>query len=114
MGIGHAHLTEGVFSISAMLFKVIKTIQSGKSLLAIVPDAWETDGTLYWPSKHKVGILNIGDILYPGTEWVELDCIVKRKNLKSYDDAKRDVEAGGLNSDSSGSEVDVPLARHRK
>lgn len=72
-----------------MLFKVVKCIQGGKFTFAIVPDEWERDGTIQWPRKYKFGKLTLGEILHPGEEWIEIQCVVVKKDIQTYKDAEK-------------------------
>lgn len=84
-----------------MPFKIVNTIEKGKSVLTTVPNEWEKDGHLYWPriNSMKADKLRRSEYSKPEEDWKITNCILKRQNLKSFDVAEFEVEKMCPNSD---------------
>lgn len=97
-----------------MSFKIVQlTKATGKLELAAVPSAWESNGTLKWPSKMSRN--KISQILHDassvpgdGKEWISYVCTVKRLNMATYTEALNELADMELNSDSDLDSLKMP------
>ncbi|CAH0407025.1 unnamed protein product [Chilo suppressalis] len=85
-----------------MPYKIVSTIEKGKSVLTAVTSAWENDGRLFWPllSAIKVDKLRRIEHSEPEKDRTILNCIVKRRNMNTFDRAELEIENMCYNSDS--------------
>lgn len=76
-----------------MPFKIVETVEKGKSLLFIVPSLWETNGILKWPKNClDVRKLVMNENCLPATGWSASRCRVKRHSIPSFSEAERELE----------------------
>lgn len=74
-----------------MPYKIVQTLEKGKSVLTSIPDTWENDGILMWPKKLSEK-LRKNEKNYPQDDWLKSNCIVKRRNISTYEEAEQEVE----------------------
>lgn len=74
-----------------MSFKIVKTIENEKPELSVVPEAWEQEGFLYWPSKFcKDGEkLSRDPESVPRKDWHKIPCVVKEADIESLKTANK-------------------------
>lgn len=75
-----------------MSFKIVETIEKGKYVLTAVPTSWENQGNLRWP-KIKSEKLRRDPFSIPEDTWRSMNCIVKRKNIMSFEEAETELRA---------------------
>ena len=80
-----------------MPFKIVQTIERGRSVLTAVPYEWESNGILCWPKKYKK-LRKIEDSK-PEPNWKKINCIVERSNLHSFREAELEIDAMSSYSD---------------
>lgn len=79
--------------LGKMPFKIVETVEKGKSLLFIVPSLWETNGILKWPKNClDVRKLVMNENCLPATGWSASRCRVKRHSIPSFSEAERELE----------------------
>ena len=65
-----------------------KTIEKGHVNLCVVPDTWEKNGILFWPSGRKGWNLRKDDSISPDFKnWSKQKCTVKRTNFTTFEAA---------------------------
>ncbi|RVE41954.1 hypothetical protein evm_013394 [Chilo suppressalis] len=74
-----------------MPFKIVSTRRKGKLELCTVPETWEVKGTLRWPKMYG-DILAKNDSTQPQTDWLTYNCVVKRRNYHTYEEAEDELE----------------------
>uniref|UniRef100_A0A1B0GNF8 Uncharacterized protein n=1 Tax=Phlebotomus papatasi TaxID=29031 RepID=A0A1B0GNF8_PHLPP len=74
-----------------MGWKVVKTIEDGRSLITAVPDSWEQDGLLFWPPPELGAIekLRLNLTIVPDKSWAIYNCEVKAQRIETFRDAKK-------------------------
>lgn len=80
-----------------MPFKIVQTIERGRSVLTAVPYEWESNGILCWPKKYEK-LRRIEDSKSE-PNWKKINCIVKRSNLHSFREAELEIDAMSSYSD---------------
>lgn len=107
-----------VLILDAMPYKIVQTIEKGKSVLTAVPESWEQDGVLKWPKKVKEERLKVSEDSCPLDDWWKFNCIVKRKDIISYDAAQREINRMCMYSDTetcaSDLENNIPAAQTKQ
>ena len=73
-----------------MPYKVVLTIEKGKSVLTSVPESWEKNGILFWPPKNATE--KIKQEAYPQDDWKSINCVVKRKNVVTFENAEEEID----------------------
>lgn len=66
------------------------TRRRGRVELSTVPASWETRGKLRWP-KRNGDVLSKNANVFPQRDWTTSDCILKRSNFLSYEDAEEEL-----------------------
>ncbi|CAH2988860.1 unnamed protein product [Chilo suppressalis] len=69
-----------------MPFKIVKTYENNKDKLFAVPSFWEDKNILKWPRKNEAK--HIKNESTPEADWKQLKCVVKRRNIPSYETAE--------------------------
>ncbi|KAJ8729031.1 hypothetical protein PYW07_006727 [Mythimna separata] len=83
-----------------MPYKIVQTIERGKTILVIVPSLWEENGNLWWPPKKTQYKLMKDEQSKPDKkEWKLMDCILKRNNILTYQQAEAELSIMEDNSD---------------
>lgn len=72
------------------MFKIVQTIERGQKHLCTVPDKWENAGYLYWPKSKAEKLILEGNSV-PSSDWLEMRCVLKRRNLASYEEAENEI-----------------------
>lgn len=100
----------------SMPFKVVQTIENGKTVLSAIPSQWEENNLLYWPNnRSKLRILLQEEFSIPDKDkWEKLPCTIKRNNLKSIVDAEHEIDVMELISDTEEEEVPQKLYHRKK
>lgn len=61
-----------------MGFKIVKTVEDGTICITAVPEKWESNGILFWPSGTQIEKLRRNSQSVPGANWTKIkNCIVK-------------------------------------
>lgn len=97
-------------SSQAATYKIVETIENGARNIAAVPAGWENGGKLMWPPNNVLDKVVKKASVPPGNThdgWKEFDCIVKRQDIISYIEARKQLKAMSDESDTSTS--DLPL-----
>lgn len=88
-------------------FKIVQIKKTNGGLeLAAVPSAWESNGTVKWPSKMtKSKIKNLMEDAssvppVDSKDWTSHVCVLKRTNFATYTQASNEIAEMELNSDS--------------
>jgi hypothetical protein len=85
--------------LCTMPFKIVQTIEKGRSQLCIVPNLWEHKGLLRYPKKISDNKLARNENSKPQPDWRCMDCTVKRGSLSSYEQAEYELSIMLQNSD---------------
>ncbi|KAF9815707.1 hypothetical protein SFRURICE_009224 [Spodoptera frugiperda] len=100
-----------------MPFKIVQTIEKGNIVLTCVPHQWENSGVLYWPRKQSqshTSKLQKDEGSQPDNTWKQINCAVKRRNIKTYQDALKEINIMSNNSDTETDIEDVSAKKRRK
>lgn len=90
-----------------MPYKIVQTYEKGFSRLTIVPTFWEAKGILHWPPKNRRHPKLIrDDRSRPGPGWDTFRCVVKRKDLPSYEEADAELRIMEQHTDTDYQEGD--------
>lgn len=73
-----------------MPYKIVQTVEKGKSVLTSIPDTWEDNGILKWPKK-KAEKLKKNDNNGPDNSWLKSRCTVTLY-IESYEEAEKEIE----------------------
>ncbi|KAF5303398.1 hypothetical protein FQR65_LT08240 [Abscondita terminalis] len=99
-------------------FKIVQTIENGSLLLSVVPSTWENGGKLMYPPRKIFSRKLFQNCTQPpGTlaeGWTQFECIVKRANIPTYEQARKEQEEMSSNSDTSSNEIMQPRQRLKK
>lgn len=93
-----------------MTFKIVRTIERGKPQLCIVPAQWENNGILKWPKKSAEKLAKNNDAI-PTHDWTSINCMVKRRNLVSYEAAELELQTMLEHTDTEQEDDRVTLQR---
>lgn len=88
-------------------YKIVETIENGERNIAAVPAVWEHSGKLMWPPDNIFQKVMKNVSAPPGNTddgWKEFDCIVKRRDIISYSEARKQLKAMSDESDTSTSD----------
>lgn len=100
-----------IFQMSSNIphYKIVQTEKNGKLELVAVPCAWEKHGKLKWPTKNSTVLHLLKDpCSVPGEKgWKQMDCVVKRTHVLTFEEAEVEIDAMMSKSDTSGSECDT-------
>ncbi|XP_049693944.2 uncharacterized protein LOC126054091 isoform X3 [Helicoverpa armigera] len=97
-----------------MPFKIVQTIEKGNIVLTCVPHQWESDGVLYWPRKQtqsQTSKLQKDEGSWPDESWEKINCAVKRRSIKTYQNAIHEIDIMSNNSDT---EPDIEYVSSKK
>lgn len=72
-----------------MPFKIVQTLERGRTFLSCVPRTWETANVLLWPRKGSKK-LQKNENSIPGEDWISTYCQLKRSDL-SYEEAQTEL-----------------------
>lgn len=100
-----------------MPFKIIQTIENGNIVLTCVPHQWESNGVLYWPRKQiksHTSKLQKDENSQPDDTWKQINCAVKRRDIKTYQDAMNEIDIMSNNSETEPDIEDVSAKKRRK
>lgn len=92
-----------------MPFSVVQTIEKNQKILTTVPDQWVHNKLLFWP-KSSANKLRRQEKSSPEASWEIMTCDVKRKNLKTIEEAQDEINAM---SDKSDTETDEGVTNRR-
>ena len=73
------------------MFKIVQTLEKGRTELTIVPEQWEQCGILFWPKKFAYKFQRDPEST-PESNWISLPFKLKRNFLKSYEDAEIELD----------------------
>ncbi|RVE41708.1 hypothetical protein evm_013639 [Chilo suppressalis] len=99
-----------------MPFKIVQTIEKGEIVLTCVPHQWESSGVLYWPRKQKQSLtrkLQKDEGSQPDDTWAQINCAVKRRNIKTYQDAINEIDIMSNKSETETEIEDVSAKKRR-
>lgn len=82
-----------------MPYKIVQTLERGKLRLSIVPSSWEDKGNLWWPPKKILEKSIRDDQSKPTKDWKLMNCILKRNNIPTYQQADNELSIMEQNSD---------------
>lgn len=83
------------------MFKIIqeiKTVGFGgdkRKMLFVVPEAWESQNKLYWPTKYKNKIIETirkDKFSIPCADWEIRPCTLKRSFLSTFEEAEGELQ----------------------
>lgn len=89
--------------IPAMPFSVVQTTEKGELRLTAVPHRWVHNKLLFWPKK-SADKLRRQENSSPDASWEIMPCAVKRKNLKTFQEAQYEIDTM---SDKSDTEIET-------
>lgn len=92
-----------------MSFKILQTNEQNKDYLSIVPHLWEVNGFVKWPAKSQMNTKSFIPLVknpdsVPDANWTSHKCVVKRRDVATYELAEIQVDQMSDQTDSS--EVD--------
>ncbi|XP_045769184.1 uncharacterized protein LOC123870065 [Maniola jurtina] len=96
-----------------MPFSVVQTIEKGELRLTAVPDLWVHNKLLFWPKK-SADKLRRQENSSPDASWEIMSCDVKRKNLKTFQEAQDEINTMSDKSDTETDEGDTNRRSLRK
>lgn len=105
-----------MIGFSTMPFKIVQTFENGKSVLTVLPSAWEKAEILFWPRRLNETKLIHDDFSVPKKDWKIMRCKTKREYL-SQQEADVEMERMGQLSDTendSPASTTRPISRPRK
>lgn len=84
-----------------MPFKIVSTIEKGRSVLTTVPSDWEKEGFLFWPRLARIKVEKLRRSMHskPEEDWKVVNCILKRRHLITFENAELELERMCSNSD---------------
>ncbi|KAL4714559.1 hypothetical protein ACJJTC_006605 [Scirpophaga incertulas] len=95
-----------------MPYKIVQTIERGKTILVIVPYLWEENGNLWWPPKKTQCKLIKDEQSKPDQkEWRLMGCILKRNNIRTYQLAEAELSLMEENSDTDVNDAGMNASR---
>lgn len=68
-------------------FKIVQTKVNDVLSLSVVPANWEKNGKLFWPPSAIENVAFDNAAMPVTKEWTEYDCMLKCKNIKTYNEA---------------------------
>lgn len=103
-------LTSDPVVFCSMSFKIVRTVERGKPQLCIVPAQWESNGILKWPKKSAEKLARNNNST-PTHDWTPISCMVKRRNLASYEAAEFELQTMLEHTDTEQEDDRVTLRR---
>lgn len=80
-----------------MPFKIIQTKEQNRVQLITVPSSWEQDSVLRWPKQAWKFIKDNETV--PQADWSSLPCSLKRSDIKTYQEAEKEISTMLMQSD---------------
>uniref|UniRef100_A0A6P7H0C8 Uncharacterized protein LOC114348760 n=1 Tax=Diabrotica virgifera virgifera TaxID=50390 RepID=A0A6P7H0C8_DIAVI len=87
-------------------FKIVETIEAGRSVLTVVPHKWIKNKILFWPPKNVKNLIKDVNST-PDITWNKIICRIKRNYYKNRIAAETELleMSGGSATSSTDSEV---------
>ncbi|XP_021712829.1 uncharacterized protein LOC110681391 [Aedes aegypti] len=82
-------------------FAVVQTQEAQGPVLSVVPQQWVKSDGLLWPNKNAASLSKDASSK-PAASWTKFPCIVKKRNIPSYEQAQQEAaDLSGQSTDTS-------------